>query len=142
MSKQLEQLLGKDQWKLLQKKGKTLEELHYAVVCETCGSTFFDSTLSAVQDMMLKDQWDPKLPQMWFVHAARHWIPQKFHSIRVHVTDQHGDKSLIKDLSAEWTAQMPQQKRLIKKGMTFDQALGNELDYLEQQIARRSHSTD
>ena len=140
-SERLKELLGEDQWKLLQKKGTALADLHYVVACETCGTTFFDSTLQAVQDMMLNGQWDPHQPQMWYVHAGKHWIPQKFHSIRIFVTDGQGDKSLIKDLTTEWKALVSSQAKKLKKGLSIDQAMLSELDYLEQQISRRSHST-
>jgi hypothetical protein len=48
-------------------------------------------------------------------------------------------------LSAEWTAQIPAQKRTVEKlnqvkkeKVTFEQAMLNELEYLEKQIRQRS----
>lgn len=132
--KDLRKLIGEEKWKQLQKKSLTLEEMRYLVVCETCGKIFFETTLAAVHDMMLKGKWHPEIPQLWYVEAARHWVPQTFHAVRVYVTHR-GDKSLVKDLSAEWTAQIPAQKRT---KVTFEQAMLNELDYLEKQIKQRT----
>jgi len=135
--KELRKLIGEEKWKLLQKKSLTLEELHYLVVCETCGKIFFEKTLAAVQDLMQKGKWHPEIPQLWYVEAARHWVPQTFHSIRVYVSHK-GDRTLVKDLSAEWTAQKPSQEKRLRKDITFEKAMLNELNCLERQIKQRS----
>jgi len=136
--KELRKLIGEEQWQLLQKKSLTLGEMHYLVVCETCGKIFFETTLAAVQEMLKSGEWDPHqaASQLWYIQAAKHWVPQTFHSVRVYVA-LSGDRTLVKDLSAEWTAQMPQQKKMIKKGISFEQAMLNELDFLESQIQKR-----
>lgn len=129
----LKNLLGEEKWNLLQKKTKDLGELHYIVVCETCGQTFFDETLAKVQEMMQKGEWDPHLPQLWFVEAGRHWVHSKYHSIRVFVISG-SDRSLIKDLSQEWTLGLKGQK------IKTDKAMLAELDNLEKQIRERKRS--
>jgi hypothetical protein len=133
VSNALRDLIGKEKWALLQKKTEDLEKLSYLVVCETCHKVFFESTLSTVQNMMLKGDWKPKIPQLWYVHAGRHWVAQKFHSIRVYATFGN-DKTLIKDLSAEWIQLMKRQKR---DGFPIDKAMLNELDKLEKEIKKR-----
>lgn len=142
--KDLRKLIGEEKWKQVQKKSLTLEEMRYLVVCETCGKIFFEITLAAVHDMMLKGKWHPEIPQLWYVEAARHWVPQTFHAVRVYVA-MKGDRTLVKDLSAEWTAQIPAQKRTVEKlnqvkkqKVTFEEAMLNELCYLEKQIKQRS----
>lgn len=128
---ELRELISKEQWEILQKKYPHLEKLSYRVVCETCHLTFFETKVSAVQEMLRSGEWDPHLPQMWYVTAGRHWIAAKFHSVRVLVDDGHGDSTLIKDLSKEWLAG--------SKSFGFtDQAMLNELKDLENTILARN----
>jgi hypothetical protein len=134
----LKDLIPSDQLQLLQRKYPHLDQLHYVCRCETCNLVFFDEPVSKVQEMLKSGDWDPHqaASQLWYIQAAKHWVPQTFHSVRVYVT-LRGDRTLVKDLSAEWTAQMPQQKKMIKKGISFEQAMLNELDFLESQIQKR-----
>lgn len=101
----LKDLIGEDRWKQLQKKHPDMEELSYVVVCETCGKIFFDESLMKVQEMLLSGEWDPIHPayHLWYIQSARHWVLQKFHAVRVYVKAKDGDKTLVKDLSWEWT---------------------------------------
>lgn len=142
----LKDLIPHGQWQLLQKKYPHLDQSHYVCRCETCNAVFFDELISKVQEMLKSGEWDPRqaASQLWYIQAARHWVPQTFHSIRVYVTHE-GDRTLVKDLSAEWTAQIPAQKRTVEKlnqvkkqKVTFEQAMLNELDYLEKQIKQRT----
>jgi len=128
----LRNLIGEEQWKQLSKKFAHMDALLYLVVCETCDQIFYETKLSTVQDMLLRGEWDPYQPQLWFVTAGRHWLKAKFHSIRVYVHDGHGDKVLVKDLSSEWTAGQK------AHGYT-DAALANELNDLEKSILAKQN---
>jgi hypothetical protein len=129
-------LIGEQKWEQLHVENKDLEELVYLVVCETCGEKFFTASLAEVKKLLLSGEWDPYLPNLWYVQAARHWVAQKFHSIRVYVI--HGaDKTLLKDLTSEWKAQILEQKKMLKKGISIDKAMLNELDDLEKEIKKR-----
>ena len=132
----LKELIGEKKWQQLHIENKDLDNLTYLVVCETCGEKFFSAPLSEVKKLLLSGQWDPHQPNLWYVQAGRHWVPQKFHSIRVFVTDGT-DKTLVKDLTAEWKVQIPDQKKMLKNGIDIDKAMNNELDDLEKRIKKR-----
>jgi hypothetical protein len=140
MSAKLRELIGEDQWKKLNEKYEHLDQLLYVCNCETCGELFFRAKVSVVQEMLKSGEWDIRKPasQLWYIKAARHWIPQKFHSITAHIVASDRDSTKVMDLSADWTKQMDGQRKRIQKGLDFDKAMLNELDYLEGQIKKKT----
>lgn len=139
-NEELRKMIGENVWKKLSGRYPHLKELLYVVKCETCGTVFLEVDLTTVQEMLKSGSWNPKAPQesqLWYIAAARHWIPQKFHSVRIHLVAPDGDKTLVKDLTEDWKRQIPEQKAMIKKGYDFDKALNNELDSLEAKIHKK-----
>lgn len=137
---ELRLMIGEVAWQKLSGKYPHLESVLYVVKCETCGKVFFETQANTVQEMLHSGAWIPSAPQqsqLWYIAAARHWIPQKFHSIRVHLVAPDGDRTLIMDLTADWKRQIPEQKAMIRKGYGFDRALRNELDSLEKEITAK-----
>jgi hypothetical protein len=138
MNDNLRLLIGDQKWKELQRKNPDMKNLVYQAVCETCGIVFFEKPLEEVQRMLNEGEWDPHQPMMWYVEAGRHWVPQKFHDIRVYVLDkdpvsnQVRDRTLVRDESAVWTKDT--------KARNFtDVALLHGLDEIEAQIRHRCH---
>lgn len=97
----IKNIVPKDLWLQLEKDYEHLKDWHYLVHCETCKQTFYETTLQTVQELIRSGKWNK--PQLWYVHTCRHWVANKYHSIRVFAVDPQGHKTLIKDLSAEWT---------------------------------------
>lgn len=135
----LRKVVGEDRWKRMQKDHKQLDENHYVCRCDTCHKVFFDKPLRAVQEMLRKGTWHFDLPQRWYVEAARHWIPHKFHSIRVVISGGGSDESLVKDdhgnikgdLSATWTMLAKDFAKQNAK-ISLDDAMTRELDDIER----------
>ena len=125
----LKTLIGKAKFELLKRKHENLSRLWYICVCETCNEIFFKRKLGEVQQLMLDGIWRADVPMLWFIEAGRHWLKFKFHSIRVYVADKEdlkfADKTLVKDLSAEWS-------ELSKAKRYSDDQLAAELDALKE----------
>lgn len=128
----LKDMIGKEKWQILSKKYSHLDDLLYLVKCDTCSQVFWETKVATAQEMLKSGEWDPHLPLLWYVTAGRHWIEAKFHAIRVTIHDDKGDSTLVKDLSAEWTAGYKQMK-------LTDQKMLSELADLERKIVARTN---
>ena len=129
----LRSLVGEEQWEMLKQDTPDLDLWLYVCKCETCKKVFFETNLKALREMTFSGKWKPDQPMLWYIQAGRHWVANKFHSIRVLSINPDHRERLIMDLSAEW--------RRGSKGYGFtDAAMLNELDYLEKQIRSKNIS--
>jgi len=132
----LRELLGEEYWQLLEKGERSLDDFTYICCCETCGKVFYEDSLENVKNRMLSGDWDPQVPDVWFLEAAEHWLSLKFHSVRVYVQDRIGlDKKVVMDLSKRWS------ELKLLKGLS-DKDLKKEIEKLRQLIKLRKKGNE